>query len=449
MYRAMWMTLMAGVLFATASAAQPRLTAQSGSVLLHGESPRLLVEGAAPGEKVVVHSFRATQEYGPGKAPVPVVAHAFAQFTTDANGRVEVDAAAPQAGTYTGADPLGLLWSGEKAQSAKGVTLSSPDDVVFQLERGSQIVAQTQITFSDGSDRVVAELVEMPGLNGAFARPKGAGAKPALILLHGSGGGSREAARSWAVKFAQLGYATFALNYFAPPYAHIEGLPQAMMNIPVEGIEKARAWMQAQPDVQADRVALYGTSKGAELALIAASHYAWVDRVVAVVPSDLVWTGFGRPTAPGEEPSSWTIGGRPLAFIPYDQFEDYLQGKLSLTAVHLRSLERCAPERIAAARIPIEKTSAKLLLLGASRDEAWPSGVMTRRIEETMRRSGRAGQVTAMVFEGAGHYFFIGVGDQPTRINPGFMPEGNGPLPEATARASAQAWAATKRFLAQ
>lgn len=453
--RGLWLAALVVLACAAPSAARsepqsaPTLTVRAGSMILHGESPRLLVTGLTPQEKVVLHSFRLTQEYGIGKSPINVVAHAFAEFTADREGRVDVDNAAPLRGTYTGADPLGLFWSGEKAQPADGVKLSSSNDVVFQLERDLKVIAQAQIIFGDGADRVEVEDVVAPGLNGAFAQPKGAGSRPAIILLHGSSGGSRDLARASAIKFAQLGYAAFALSYFAPPYAHIEGIPQAPMNIPVEGIEKARAWMQAKPNVRADRVALYGTSKGAELALIAAAHYEWVDRVVACAPSDVVWSGFGRPAVPGEEPSSWTVAGRSLAFVPYDGFEDYEQGRLSLTGIHLRSLERTPQDRIEAARIPIERTKAKLLLLGASRDEAWPSGDMTRRIEATMKKNGRASQVTALVFEEAGHYFFAGAGDQPTRINPGFNPEGEKPLPEATARAAAQTWSETKRFLTQ
>jgi dienelactone hydrolase len=219
------------------------------------------------------------------------------------------------------------------------------------------------------------------------------------------------------------------------------------VNILVETIEKARRWLQGKAGVDAERVSLWGVSKGAELALLAASHYEWVDRVVACVPSSFVWAGFGRAAAEGERYSSWTIQGQPLPFIPHDGFEDSVQGKLSLAGVHQRSLEGSSQERVEAARIPIEKTKAKLLLLGASKDQVWPSGRMVRQIEDELRRVDRGDQVKTFVFEGASH-FICGGGGEVTRINPIVKPEGDRPSPEASARAAARAWAETERFLA-
>jgi len=428
--------------------AAPALVARGGSSILGGESPRLLVTGVAPGERVVVQSFRTAQVWKQGVSqPTLVLAHAFAEFTADKDGRVDIDRATPVRGTYDGADPLGLLWSGEKADLTGDVKLAE-NEVLFRLERNLQTAAETRITLTDGADRLDVAEVKETGLSGVFARPKIAGPWPAIILLHGSEGGTRPESRDTATRFAHLGYAALAVNYFAWPYAHIEGIPQALVNIPVETIEKARAWLKAQPHVNAERVTLWGASKGAELALVAAAHYDWVERVVGCVPSSLVWEGFGRALAANEVLSSWTIAGRSLPYIPYDHFEDYTHGKLSMAAVHQRSLDVAPKDRAEAARIPIEKTHARLLLLGAERDQIWPSAPMTRQIQETMRRAGRAKQVTAFVFDESDH-LICGTGSSPTRINPVIKPEGNSPTPEASARAAAKAWAETKKFLAR
>src|SRR5262249_26105037 len=100
----------------------------------------------------------------------------------------------------------------------------------------------------------------------------------------------------------------------------------------------------------------------------------------------------------------------------------------------------------AAARIPIENSNARILLLGATRDHVWPSAEMTRELERALLAANKTDHVTALVFEGASH-FICGTGEEMQRITPIVNPEGNNPSPEATARAAAQAWAATKRFL--
>ena len=83
-----------------------------------------------------------------------------------------------------------------------------------------------------------------------------------------------------------------------------------------------------------------------------------------------------------------------------------------------------------------------------TRDHVWPSGDMTRDIAATLRAAGKGEQLTALVFEDASH-FICGTGEELQRITPVVNPEGGNPSPEATARAAAQAWAETKRFLAR
>src|SRR5262249_38497537 len=108
---------------------------------------------------------------------------------------------------------------------------------------------RARITLTDGADRVLVEEVAAPGLSGVFARPKAGTSLPAIILLHGSDGGTMGAARAAAVRFAQLGYAAFAVNYFAYPDAGIKNIPAALLNIPVETVNIAREWPQKKPDV--------------------------------------------------------------------------------------------------------------------------------------------------------------------------------------------------------
>jgi hypothetical protein len=65
---------------------------------------------------------------------------------------------------------------------------------------------------------------------------------------------------------------------------------------------------------------------------------------------------------------------------------------------------------------------------------------MVREMEDTLKRAGHSQQVISFVFEGASHNI-CGEGDEMTRMNPIINPEGSSPEPEASARASARAWA--------
>ena len=446
--------------YGLAAFAEVIVRATGGVKVLDGESPHLVVTGLQPGEQATVHAFRRTMLYPTATSPaLPVLAHAEAVFGADGSGRITVDSAVPLRGTYEGADGLGLLWSGTRLDVAgsddepitQALNIRNEQEIVVRVEArslGKAHWAETRLMLTDGAETLEVLNVAQPGLNGVFARPKApsAGTLPAIILLHGSEGGSTGGARATAIRFAQLGYAAFALNYFAWPAAGLQGIPQALIDVPVEEIATTRAWLSQQSGVDARQVAVWGVSKGAELALVAASHYDWIDRAVACVPSSVVWSGFGRPPAPGEVYSSWSIAGVGLPYIPYDHYEDALNRKFSAAFVHQRSLDKASEEQRRAARIPVEKTRARLLLLAGSKDVVWPSAAMTADIEATLRAAHLDAIAKAYIFPDASHYI-CGTGSEPRRINPVLKPEGDNPTPEADAHAAAVGWQQTKLFL--
>ena len=110
---------------------------------------------------------------------------------------------------------------------------------------------------------------------------------------------------------AALSWPNCATSRGCPPIgpSRLPGLPTSFTEIPVDRLVEVRAWLAQQPGVDAERIGIWGASKGAEFALIAASHYNWINAVAAIVPSDLVWEGWG---AAGPSRSSFSFGGKPF-----------------------------------------------------------------------------------------------------------------------------------------
>ena len=381
---------------------------------------------------VRLHAFRrtSTTSITPRRQDrTEVILHAWADMLVETQGGIDLGNQAPLAGTYAGADPNGLLWSGwpqgDERLGAAGAlevdaeVLGDNATLLIVPEVDGRLLPRQRVSLQPYSDRIAfRELsVAHDGVSGVFAAPEDGRPRPAVIWLHGSEGGSMEQATLRAGILAQRGLAVLALNYVAYSWsAGIEGVAPALANIPVELLGKARDWLVDRPEVLPTRVSLYGASKGAELALVAATRLPWVRSVVACVPSDVVWAGFGRPAAPGERLSSWSWQGQPLPFIAYDRYEDVFTGAASAREVHVRSRALASPEQQAAARIAVEQVRAPVLLIGAGKDQVWPSGEMAVALASSLGAITGNARAEIMLFPDASHDI-CGSGSAPKRAD--------------------------------
>jgi dienelactone hydrolase len=329
--------------------------------------------------------------------------------------------------------------------------LSSGADTIVQS--GVRVTArigeteQQQLTRLRGrSEGVQVTHIREDGLDGAFGAPAGPGPHPLLIVLHGSEGGDSLQAARQAARFASRGFATFALNYVVYAYGRqpLPGVPSAFLNVPVEMVDRARTRIAREPGVDTARTGILGVSKGAEFALVIASLRSWPQAVVACVPSDVVWGGFGTAAPTGVRFSSWSDGGAPLAYIPYDRYEQVFEGKVTAREVHDRSL-LLHRDSVGPARIPVERIRARTLLIGATDDDVWPSGAMADRIAARMRNAGRSVELMSVA---RGGHAVCGDGVTPAMFNPGAeLPTTRPPDPIASAQGSAESWRRTLVFL--
>ena len=262
-------------------------------------------------------------------------------------------------------------------------------------------------------------------------------------MLGGSEGGD-EAARDLGPRLASRGFVVLGFPYYSPGYAGpgIPGLPTSFSDIAVDRLEAARAVLAARPDVDAARIGLYGVSKGGEFALLAASHFDWLKAVVAIVPSDVVWEGWGKPVAAGTL-SSFSWRGKSLPFVPYDEimaeFAKAQRGEtMALRGPHVRGKAK-HPEALAAARIRVENYRGALLVAGGGDDQIWPSLEMARAVAATRAKAGK--QTVLLTYPLAGHGL-SGDGYRPTSDTAGI-----GGTPVANAAAQADLWPRTIAFL--
>ena len=371
-------------------------------------------------------------------------------FAADDSGLVSLAKHPPVAGCYLGIDRMGLFWSlaMDSARSGPPTPFTKKEltpalvELAVERDRATAIITRVERHFFIPGTRI--HDVREDGLVGRFFIPPCDGKRPTVIVLGGSGGGL-----DWenAAVLSSHGYVTLALAYFGIP-----PLPGSLQNIPLEYFGTAIAWLGRQTDAHRDRIAVMGMSKGGELALLLGSYFPELVRaVVGVVPSSVVWPGFGKGLH-----SSWTYQGQSLPFVPtptgWFKTKSFFR-MLAARPIAFRNMYESAlknHQAVARATIPVEKIRCPVLLISGSDDQVWPSARMSRMIMERLASHGFAYPYEHVCCEGAGHTFRCPY--TPATLSRSKHPSmpvevllGGNPL--AQARGQLEAWQRTLQFL--
>lgn len=288
----------------------------------------------------------------------------------------------------------------------------------------------------EAHQKVVWTTVREGGVVATFLRPKGAVVRHAVVVVGGSEGGIPE---GLGYAFAERGWAVLAVGYFGAP-----GLPAALANIPIEGLDGAVAWLQRQPALDLSDLTLVGVSRGTELALLYASQRPAIRRVIVYGPSHVVWGPVGVFADPAV--SAWTRGGRPLPYVSHVRAPDYAATPYRGTPDFLADLRQA--EMVEAAAIPVEQIHGPILLLSGDDDQVWPSSDMAKRLLARLTAAHHPYRDAHVSFPGAGH--LIGPGADPgllTARHPVGVVMAFGGTRRANRDAQTHAWAQVLAFL--
>ncbi len=431
--------------FASITAAQT-FNIQPSNPVLAGEPVTISLTGLPRNAEVKITAERVVAALA--KPDKRLLYRASATYSTDANGKLDLATAAPKSGAYMGADIRGLFWS-MVPTAAEVPAERKTMQIAFSATHGDKVLTSATLEFINSLPEVMVEKVEkFPGA--LFASLPGKVKRPAIIVLGGSEGGA-STARNTPPQLASRGFAVLGLPYYSPPKwpkfeREIAELPAAFADIPVEQLNTAYEWLKTRDDVDPSRIAIYGVSKGAEFALIAASIYPWITAVVATVPTDVVWEGWGPGTVPGQS-ASFSLNGKALPFVPYQDMTKELDGFKTGSEVRLRRPQdngRAAnPAAAVKARIAVEKFKGALIVIGAHDDHVWASGMMAQIIAEKRAEFGL--ETLVLIYLDAGHYLSGDGWGPTTQYNA--APLKSGGTPESTARAQADAYPKMIAFL--
>ena len=339
----------------------------------------ITVSQLAPDSEVTI---RASMTIGSGQWAAQATCRA------DAQGNIDLSATAPVAGSYADADPMGLIWSMQPTADAARYDIIEhwaslePSIITFTVGQNDTVLAQTKVERLMLAPGVTREQVRDQGIFATLFLPPGAGPHPAIILLTGSGGGLNE---TGAALYAAHGFAAFTIAYF-----NYQSLPESLVDIPLELFETAIAYLGARAEINSERLAVTGVSRGGELALLLASMFPQLKAVIADAPSGIVWSGLGVNNPPGSDPA-WTWRGKAIPFMD-DEFDpmiyayiaEYIQREEAMPLTpSFRETMRRNPATAKKAEIAVENIGGAVLMLSGADDAMWPS---TELAEVAMQR---------------------------------------------------------------
>jgi dienelactone hydrolase len=434
--RLFWMCVLIGAIASKAGPAVALGITVSPTTAMLDEPIAIHVQGR-PGSMVTLTG--TTERFG-------LTFESRATYRIPKTGGLNLSMQAPFSGSYSITSGMGLFWS---------MMPNSSPPKPFEFRRDSDLDARPYgISVADGAnkahvsatrvvlaDNVSRKVVDDGSMIATIFTPGTRSCSPGVIVLGGSDGGVPE---EEAAVLAGHSFTTLALAYFGAP-----GLSPTLTNVPIEIVQHALQFMHDQPGVCHSRIGLLGASKGAELALVAASRFPDVGAVVAYSPASVVFAGIGGKSEPAL--SSWTFQGVPLPFATGTTPDDVVAAirgerqahrQVSYRRDYLAQLQGNTDK---AAEIAVEQIRGPLLLIAGGDDLLWPSDVMAGQIMERLRANHHPYSDQLLLYSSAGHP--IGVPFEFAEAELAHSSLALGGTGESNERADEASWPLVIRFL--
>uniref|UniRef100_A0A672IYX6 Acyl-CoA thioesterase 19 n=1 Tax=Salarias fasciatus TaxID=181472 RepID=A0A672IYX6_SALFA len=333
----------------------------------------VLVQNAPPGSELTVHSFHQCDEGHSWNA--------FAHYISDAAGSVNVSGDCSLGGTYSGIEPMGLLWSLRPVPGSKpGLRIRKKNVQVPMLVTVSVYEGHRKDGFSDLVP-LASVLVErwymapgvrrIPvtegGLTATLFLPPGPGPFPAVLDLWGSGGQLMEYR---AALLASHGLAALVVDYLTT-----KNIKETEKMTIFQYIETAYKYLEEHLQILGSRIAMLGLSFGTSVTLRMAAY----SKIMKVTAEENICPSHDDPRVAeeGERPES----SKPLEILPRD---------LSLPIDPLK-------------KVDVGRLQCPLMLVVGEDDQNSAAQESASDMKEMMERAGNSHLLTILSYPDAGH----------------------------------------------
>ncbi|XP_045916042.1 peroxisomal succinyl-coenzyme A thioesterase-like [Micropterus dolomieu] len=343
----------------------------------------VVVENLPPGSPVTLHSLHHSEENDFWEA--------FGHYISDHKGTVCVAEDLSFGGTYTGKEPMGLLWSMRPVPgSRKGLRLRKRDVCSPMLVKVSVYSGHVAEGFTEQAP-LASVLIERwymapgvqridireKGVRGTLFIPTGPGPFPGLLDMWGGAGGLVEYR---SALLASRGYVSFVLEYFAPG-------EQRSADVELNLFETGFGFLKDHPQVIPDKVGIFGLSLGSTVTMYLAAESTVIKPRCCVCVSGS--HGYAR--------------GGPLRGVFELMFKNSHMIRVDENNYHIWREMGLGLTSDLSKKVDVGKINCPMLLVNGEDDQNWPTVECAEDIARMMQAAGKEHLLTRVQYPNTGH----------------------------------------------
>ena len=242
------------------------------------------------------------------------------------------------------------------------------------------------------------ERIEQGELLGNYYPAKSAKPGPAILVIGGSEGALGAEMTRLAKALNAEGFSVLHQSYWRAP-----GQAKKLERVPLERFVEGLAFLRSRPEVDGERMAMMGWSRGSEATQLVAIRDSRIKAIVLGMPGSAVWPGFSWETPWAVFETAWTWQGKDLPALNISEHGSFFsdEKEFAETKHKILAMQDDYPETI----IRVEEAKAAVLMICGGRDVVWDSCPMAERQLKRLQAAGRE-DAELLAYEDAGHYAY-------------------------------------------
>lgn len=240
------------------------------------------------------------------------------------------------------------------------------------------------------------------GFVGHLAEPDGGSDKAVIVIMGGEQ--SLLPGIKFAERFSDYGITGLSVSLFGA-----NGIPDSPNQIPLDMFVPVVRYLKEEKHIE--HLSVYGQSMGSIFAVLVAQYIGGFENLIMVSPTHVPFEGTlaDKKTMTGHSIATWQ--GKDVPCVKADfskvkvgKYQKHPDAKCKVMGMWGAYHDAYRnSEKVNAARLHVEKTNARVLLIAGDEDEAWPSEYSVREIERDLQKVGYKKEVKVIVYLHGSH----------------------------------------------